>query len=125
MFKNSILVAVVLLGQVLLGHADLYAAEWKYSNYVGGNASQKNSEQFLNLVDESFYSYEADEKKFDVEKVRNLQQELRSISSFSILLISPLKSSLLIGINTLIKSRTGGLQAERVRQHAQIFPLLS
>ncbi len=77
MFKNCILVAIVFLGQLLLSRGDLYAAQSKYSNYVGGNASQKNSEQFLNLVDESFYSYEGEEKKLDVKKVRSLQHKLR------------------------------------------------
>ncbi len=78
MFKNSILVATVLLGQVLLGQIDLYAAESHYSNYVSGNASQKNSEQFLDIIDENFYSYEGNEKKLDVKKVLNLQEQLKA-----------------------------------------------
>jgi len=73
MFKYSILVVMLLLGQM-----DLYAAEHRYSNYVSGNSSQKNSTQFLNLIDENFFSYEGDEKKLDVEKMRNMQEEVKA-----------------------------------------------
>ena len=68
-FKYSILVVMVLLGQI-----DLYAAEHRYSNYVSGNSYQKDSEQFLNFIDEKFFSYEGDEKKLDVKKLRALQE---------------------------------------------------
>lgn len=73
MFKYSILVFIVLLGQI-----DLYAAEHRYSNYVGGNSYQKNSAQLLNLVEDKFFSYEGEEKKLDVKKMRDMQQELKA-----------------------------------------------
>ena len=73
MLKYSILVAMALLGQI-----DLYAAEHRYSNYVGGNAHQKNSAQLLNFIDENFFSYEADEKKLDVKKLRSMQHQLKA-----------------------------------------------
>ncbi len=73
MFKYSILVAMLLLGPI-----DLGAAEQRYSNYVGGNSYQKNSTQFLTFIDERFFSYEGDEKKLDVKKIRNVQHMLRT-----------------------------------------------
>ena len=73
MFKPSILIVVILLCQI-----DLHAAENRYSNYVSGNSHQKNSVQFLNFIDENFYSHEGDQKKLDVKKLRYMQQELRA-----------------------------------------------
>ena len=73
MFKPSILIVVILLCQI-----DLHAAENRYSNYVSGNSLQKNSVQFLNFIDENFYSHEGDQKKLDVKKLRYMQQELRA-----------------------------------------------
>jgi len=70
-FKYSILVVIVFLAQV-----DLHAAEHRYSNYVSGNSYQKNSPQFLSLIDEKFFSYEGNEKKLDVSKLRNMRTEL-------------------------------------------------
>jgi len=73
-FKYTILVVTVLLGQIGL----CVAEEHRYSNYVSGNSYQKNSTQFLNIIDEKFFSYEGDEKKLDVKKLRNIQEELRA-----------------------------------------------
>ncbi len=73
MLKYSILVVVLLINQI-----DLCAAEHRYSNYVGGNSYQKNSAQFLNFIDESFFSYESGEKKLDVEKMRYMQEEMQA-----------------------------------------------
>jgi len=72
-FKYSILLVIVLLGQI-----DLHAAEHRYSNFVGGNSYQKNSVQFLNFIDENFFSYKGDEKKLDIKKMRRMQEELRA-----------------------------------------------
>ena len=63
---------------IWLSQVDLHAAEHRYSNYVGGNAYQENSEQYLNFIDEKFFSYESNEKKLDVEKIRALQKELNA-----------------------------------------------
>jgi len=63
---------------LLLGQTDLNAAEQRYSNYVGGNSYQKNSEQFLNIVDENFFSYEGGEKKIDVKKLRKTQEAIKA-----------------------------------------------
>ena len=73
MFKYSILVATVLLSQV-----DLHAAEHRYSNYVGGNSYQKNSVQFLDFIDQNFYSFDGQEKKFYLNKMRTLQAEVKA-----------------------------------------------
>lgn len=73
MFKYSILVVMVLLDPI-----DLYAAEHRYSNYVGGNSYQKNSAQFLSFIDESFFSYEGNDKKLDVKKMRDMQEALKA-----------------------------------------------
>ena len=73
MFRYSILVVVALLVQ-----SNLYAADHPYSNYVGGNSYQKNSATLVNFIDENFYSYYDDVKKLDVNKMRNLQEELRA-----------------------------------------------
>jgi hypothetical protein len=63
---------------VLLGQIDLYAAEHRYSNYVGGNSYQKNSTQYLSFIDENFFSYEGNEKKLDVKKMRDMQEKLKA-----------------------------------------------
>ena len=73
MFKYSLLITALLLGQL-----DLYAAELRYSNYVGGNSYQKNSAQFLDFIDENFYSFDGEEKKLDVNKMRTLQAEIKA-----------------------------------------------
>ncbi len=77
MSKYCILVVTLLFGQI-----DLYAAEQRtedrYSNYVGGNSYQKNSAQLLRLIDEHFFSYEGNEKKLDVTKMRTLQQAVKA-----------------------------------------------
>jgi len=62
---------------VLLGQIDTHAAEHRYSNNVGGNSYQKNSVQFLSLIEENFFSYEGDEKKLDIKKIRHMQKELK------------------------------------------------
>ena len=73
MLKYGILVVTILLCQI-----DLHAAEHRYSNYVGGNSYQKDSAQFLNFIDENFFSYEGDEKKLDVKKMRKMQEEVKA-----------------------------------------------
>ncbi len=78
MFKYIISVVMVWLGLLWLAQIDLNAAELRYSNYVGGNSHQENSEQFLDLIDETFFFYQGGEKNLDVEKVRSLQRELRT-----------------------------------------------
>ena len=71
-FKNNILVVMMLLSPAALHAAEHHSSNY-YSNYVGGNSYQKNSAQFLNFIDENFYSYEGDEKKLDVQKMRKMQ----------------------------------------------------
>ena len=63
---------------VLLCQVNLYAAEHRYSNYVGGNSYQKNSAQHLNFIDENFYSYEGDERKLNIKKLRDMQAEMKA-----------------------------------------------
>jgi hypothetical protein len=73
MFKYSILVTMVLLGQL-----DLHAAEQRYSNYVSGNSLQRDSMQLPKFINENFFSYQGDEKKLDVEKMRLIQNALKA-----------------------------------------------
>jgi len=63
---------------VLFSQCSLHAAEPRYSNYVGGNSYQKNSEQFLKIIDENFFSYEGDERKLDIEKMRKVQEDVKA-----------------------------------------------
>ena len=76
-FKNNILVVMMLLSPAALHAAEHHSSNY-YSNYVGGNSYQKNSAQFLNFIDENFYSYEGDEKKLDVQKMRKMQAVIKA-----------------------------------------------
>ena len=77
-FEVSVLKYKIFIVMLLLIQIDLAAAQHRYSNYVGGNSHQKDSVEYLNFIDERFFSYEGDSKELDVKKIRSLQKEINA-----------------------------------------------